>query len=122
MNDIEFISKIEVCPICNSAASCHLLDTLRNSYILSLCCLQHKAIYYETYYFISKDNIVIDTFSMHINNHIVSWIEKNKTLYIREQDGKVLFYKQYQDKSSHDWLFMPYKNVITKANSIMLML
>ena len=124
MNYKDLIKQLELCPICNTVMSSDLLDIAQRAaqFIISLSCVNHKEFYIENYCVENIDNVNILSMSIHFETYSVSWVNLYKKFYLRSPDGIILFSKIFPDTRSVDWITSPYKNIIDKSKSIMLLI
>jgi hypothetical protein len=125
----DFIQAIDLCPICGNRMLSERLSTTTNYYpdkfILVFNCLNDNHFHYESYECIQEslvDDLKILVISFQINNFSASWFDDKKELCIRDPLGKVILKKVFKNKSFEDWVSCPYKNIVDKVNSFMLLI
>ena len=127
----DFIKLINRCPVCDKHMEAEKLDLIKNFSgspnnlsVVSLTCMRH-ALHYESYSclkeFVESDNIKITTISMHMNMYSVSWFDDTKEFCLRNPFAEIILRKEFPDKTSMDWLMLPYKNIISKGQAFMLL-
>lgn len=116
MKRSEFLWLLNVCPICNIAMT---VDRMTD--ILTFVCINHK-LHYESYAFNGDDdNARIYHMTIQAGDFNIFWSEKTKQISLRDQYGKIVVEKVFPDKTAIDWLINPYKNIINKAGSYIML-
>lgn len=120
MTYMEFITTMNHCPVCNDSM---LVDQLGNvgARIITFICSKHL-LHYESYICDNDlSNFEIIGISIQMGLYSVSWMDNTKELTLREAKAEIIFQRKYENKTSMDWLLSPHKNILRKAQTLMLL-
>lgn len=115
-----FVYSIKTCPVCGEEMNGEKIFNYFNAFVLFLTCTKHS-FHCESYY-CEEHPFKIKSISIFLSKYFVIWNEGLKELSLTDADGNVAVIRRIEDKNINDWLFYPYKNIITKAQSLIILI